>query len=213
MKRSLPISLCVGLLLSGLAPDAHAEIQEDTTRIGLQFGWRYQPNARFAEWTAFHGYPLAKSPSGGPSLLAAFGYRPLQDVEVALEVGWTYERFDFLEGEALVFNQIPVSLSVRWSPVFTKLFAPYVGAGFGYLLNFYSNAPGGTQESHAQGPLLLAGGVFDVSRRISVYVEYRYTLARTGLTDLGFMQVGGSHFFLGVQVNFPPEIKSSEPLR
>jgi len=209
--RLLRSALVLGVVCAALP--ARAELQEDTTRVALQVGYRYQPNARFAEWAELTGHPLAKQSSGGPSLLGVFAYRPLQDVEVSLEIGWTYETFEFLEGKALVFNQLPITLSVRYTPFTTQYFYPYIGAGFGYFLNFFSDAPGGTPESHGQGPVLIAGGVFDLSKRFSVYVEYRYSLCRVELLDLGYMQVGGNQFFLGIQLNFPPDTKSQQPMR
>lgn len=192
-------------LVTLLGPAAAAAVPgQGTTRIGLQLGWRYQPNGRFLEWASSSRHPLTGASPGGPSLLGVFGYRVLPELEVAIELGFGAERFRFRDDPAMTLEQMPVTLAVRWAPWGGALY-PYLGAGYGYFLNFFSNAPGGTKESHGAGPTVLAGAVYDVTPRVSLVAEYRFAYCRVELTDLGYLQTGGSTFFLGAHVAFPPE--------
>jgi opacity protein-like surface antigen len=179
---------------------------EDTTRLGIQVGYRWEPNARFSELAALNGYPTSGSSSGGPVVMAIFGYRPMEKIEVAFEVGFSFQSFNFQTGQSMQLTQVPATASVRYVPFggSGKLF-PYVGAGYGYLLNFFSNAPTGVTESHGSSPLVLAGLTYEVGERVSLSLEYRYAYCRVELPGLGFMQVGGSTFTLGISIGFPPE--------
>lgn len=195
---------CVLMVVAALVPSAALGTPaEDTTRIALLGGWRYQPNARFGELAGAAGYPLSGPSAGGPSLLGIFAYRPLAEVEVALELGWAYERWRFEGGGELTLNQMPITLAVRWSPLQSWIY-PYIGAGYGYLLNFFAgeNSP---PESHGSGPTLLAGAALELSERFSVVVEYRYTHCRAKLGELGALQAGANSFMFGLQLAFPPE--------
>ncbi|MBI5547049.1 MAG: outer membrane beta-barrel protein [Deltaproteobacteria bacterium] len=203
-----PILLAAAaLLLGGLATPATAWAvpPEDTTRIALQAGWRLQPNARFGEWAAKNGYPLSGTSPGGPALLAVFGYRPMSELEVSLEIGWAWERFQFVDAKPMQLNQLPITAAVRWAPLGGSTIYPYLGAGYGYLLNFLTDAPGGSVESHSSTPLLMAGAVFDITDRVSIVAEYRFAFSRIAIANLGFMQAGGNTFFVGAHLAFPPE--------
>ena len=208
MRQPLTRSAIVfasALCLAALAPSgARALPPENTTRIALEAGWRYQPNARFAEWAAINGHTSTGQSSGGPALIATFGYRPLAEIEVAIEIGFAYERYGFLGEKPMELNQLPITLSVRYTP-FTGSIYPYVGLGYGYVLNFFTDAPGGGIESHGSGPTALLGVAFEVSKRVSILAEYRYTYCRVEVGNLGYLQAGGNGFYVGVQLAFPPE--------
>ena len=206
VTRPLAAAFAAASLVAWLPGAAQAVPAEDTTRIALQAGWRYQPNGRFAEWTAMSGYPMTSKITGGPTLLFIFAYRPMPEIEVALEVGWAFERFSFENAKPMQLNQIPITAAVRYAPFAGSIF-PYVGVGYGYMLNFFTDAPGGTVESHGSTPVLIAGGSLELSDRISINLEYRYTLCRVELTNLGYMQAGGNSLYLGVSLAFPPEDK------
>ncbi len=197
-------ALC--LALAALAPaSARAIPQENTTRLGFQAGYRYQPNARFLEWAAINGYQSTGSITGGPSFVLSFGYRPLAELEVAIELGYAFEQFGFEGLRPMQLHQVPVNLALRYAPLALGPFYPYVGFGYGYLLNFFQDAPGKAVESHGSGPTGIVGATLELSKTVSVFVEYRYTYCRTEIENLGYMQVGGNGFFLGAQVAFPPE--------
>ncbi|MGC4114266.1 MAG: hypothetical protein QM765_06540 [Myxococcales bacterium] len=194
--------LCLATLLPS---SAQAVPDENTTRLGFQGGWRYQPNARFLEWAAINGHTSTGSLTGGPAFQLSFGYRPLSELEVALEVGYAFEQYGFAGEKAMQLHQLPLMIAVRYTPFATSFFYPYIGAGFGYLLNFFQDAPGKAVESHGQAPAGILGGVFEVSKTVSVFVEYRYTYCRVEVQNLGYLQVGGNAFYVGLQVNLAAE--------
>jgi outer membrane protein W len=206
---------CLARLLACVSGEAVAVQPEDTGRIGLMFGWRYQPNARFNELATMNGYPITGASPGGPTVLAAFGYRALDQLEVAIEVGYAHESFKFTNvDKPFQLNQIPLTIAVRWAP-FQWRFYPYIGAGFGYLLNFFSDPPPPASylESNGSGPVGIIGVTGDIWDRVSLVIEYRYTYSRVQLGDLGAMQVGGNSFFIGVQLAFPPEDRRLKPVQ
>ncbi|HEY3448442.1 MAG TPA: OmpW family outer membrane protein [Myxococcales bacterium] len=206
MTRLAATVFASALCLAALAPSAAQAIPpENTTRLGIQAGWRYQPNARFLEWAAAGGHASTGALTGGPALQLSFGYRPLTEIEVSIELGYAFEQFGFAGEKAMQLHQLPLTLAARYSPFAFSSFYPYVGLGYGYLLNFFQDAPGGAVESHGQGPVGILGAVFEVSKTVSMFVEYRYTYCRVEIQNLGYMQTGGNGFFLGVQVGFPPE--------
>lgn len=203
LRHAIASALLVALLAAARA--AGAEPVDQGSRIAGLVGWRYVPNARFEAQAREAGRPLARSSPGGPSVWAVFGYRPRLDLEVAIDVGWAYERFEPAGVPPLVLHQLPVGIGLRWAPLSLGPVYPYLGGGLAYFLNFFSGGPAGGLESHAQGPVFLVGGVFDVSDRVALVAEYRLALARAAVPGLGFAQVGGNALTVGVQVAFEPE--------
>ena len=205
MTRSAATLVACALSLAALMPSrATALPAQHTTRLALQGGWRYQPNARFAELAAVNGHASTGPSNGGPAFLLTFGYRPLPALEVAIELGYAYEQFGFAGEKPMQLSQLPIAIALRYAPWGGRLY-PYAGVGYGYVLNFFQDAPGGGVESHGSGPTVLVGAALEVGKEVSVFAEYRYTYCRVGVANLGFMQAGGSGFFLGVQLAFPPE--------
>lgn len=180
------------------------------SRIAVQAGWNYVPNARFEQQAREAGSPLAASSYGGPSVLGIFGYRPLEHLEVAIELGYTHEQFRFEGGPNTQISRIPVLIAARYTP-FVSDFWPYLGAGGGYFLNFISNGPKGSLESHGAGPVLIAGAGFDLTERIALTAEYRLAFVRVGMPGVGFFNAGGNFLLVGVQYGFPPDVGNVRP--
>jgi hypothetical protein len=188
------------------AVPASARPVEGATRIGLQGGYRYVPNGRFAELAGEAGHPLATPSLGGPAVLGVFGYRPMETLEVALELGWVFQRFHFEDGQTMQLNQLPVSFALRWAPWPGTAF-PYLVGGAGYFLNFLSGGPAGSLESHAAAPFGGAGVSFELADRVSAFAEYRFSVARVEVTGLGYLHTGGNLFMLGIELSFAAEEK------
>lgn len=206
MTRLAATAFASALCLAALAPSsARAIPPENTTRLGFQLGYRYQPNARFLEWAAINGHTSSAALTGGPTFALSFGYRPLPELEVSIELGYAFEQYGFVGLKPMQLHQVPVALAVRYAPVSLGPFYPYLGLGYGYLLNFFQDAPGGAAESHGNAPTGIVGGVLEVSKRVSIFIEYRYSYCRVEIPNLGYLQAGGNSFFLGLQVGFPPE--------
>jgi opacity protein-like surface antigen len=55
--------------------------------------------------------------------------------------------------------------------------------------------------------VVIIGGTFELSDKIFLNLEYRYSYCRVELTDLGYMQAGGNAFFIGISYAFPPADK------
>ncbi len=193
------------VLLACTAATARATPNEDSTRIAVGAGWRYQPNARFGEWASGYGTPLLGPSPGGPGVLATFGYQALPNLEVSMDVGLFEERFAFAD-RTMGLTNVPITVNVRYFPWQAQL-SPYVGLGAGYFLNFVSDSPKGGMESHGSGPLAILGAVLELSQRWSMVVEYRLGLARVELPGVGYLQTGGNTLVLGAQMSFPPEVR------
>ena len=203
--RLSSLLLAGAVCLAVLAPSAALALPpENTTRVAFQAGWRYQPNLRFAEWAAINGHTSTGQSNGGPAFIATFGYRPLPELEVSIELGYNNESFGFVGEKSMQLSQLPITLAARYAPFGGSIY-PYFGVGYGYVLNFFQDAPGGESESHGSGPTAIVGGTLEVSKRVSIFLEYRYTYCRVEIAKLGYLQAGGNLFFLGVQLAFPPE--------
>jgi hypothetical protein len=195
------LTLALGLLT--LPGAALANPPEESTRIAVAGGWRYQPNTRFAEWTSIYGTPLQRASPGGPGGLLTFGYQVQPEIDVSLDVGLFTESFAF-DGHSMSLTNVPLTLSVRWMPINARI-SPYLGAGIGYFLNFVSDSPVGSQESHGAGPMGILGALFEVTERWSLVAEYRLGLARVEIPGLGYLQTGGNTLVVGAQFSFAPE--------
>jgi outer membrane protein W len=184
---------------------AHAQVVAEGTRVGVQGGWRYAPNASFEKRVKASGHPLTSSPIGGPQVQGVFGYRLSDAVEVAIELGYSRETFEVVDGP-LTMSQMPVLIALRWFPLQGRFgLEPYLGGGAGYFLNFFDGDENGSFEAHAQGGFVMAGATLALTQRISLIGELRYAYAESHLNDLGWLQVGGASGYLGVQIAFPPE--------
>jgi hypothetical protein len=203
--RGLGLLLLIGALHA--AGPASAQVVEEGTRVAAQGGWRWAPNGGFAERARALGMPLTGTPRGGPSMLLVFGYRPLASLEIAAEIGYAHERFDFTGGESLSLTQVPLLVAARFYPWSGGL-TPYFGGGIGYFLNFMDGIE--AFESHTSGPFLLAGLSLGVGERLAVFAEARgaFIVAELGAPAglaLGTLQTGGVSLMLGAQFSFPPE--------
>ncbi len=208
MAQLVRLLVAAGLLLVSLP--ALAVPVDGGSRIGVQAGWNYNFNSRFEQQASAAGNPLASSPIGGPSVLATFAYRPLEKLEVAIELGYTFEQLEFAGGPTTQISRIPILLAGRYTPWVGK-FWPYVGAGGGYFLNFIANGPEGSLESHGAGPVLIAGAGFDLTDRISLTAEYRLAFVRIGMPGVGFLNTGGNFLLFGAQYSFPPDVGDTRP--
>ncbi|MFN7131252.1 MAG: outer membrane protein [Myxococcales bacterium] len=197
-------------LVSASATGALARPVDGGSRIALEAGWSYVPNARFEQQAAANGHPLAHSSPGAPTVLGIFGYRPLEKLEVSIELGYSHEQFAFANGQVAQVSRMPLLLTFRYTPWVGELW-PYVGAGGGYILNFVSNTPVGAVETHGAGPVVLAGLGYDVTDRLALLAEYRLSFARVGMPGIGSFNVGGNFLMIGVQYAFAPEETSQRP--
>jgi len=194
------LALLLVLLPFGVA---RAEPRAEQTRIGVLGGWRYSFNGAFLDQASAAGVALERS-VGGPSLVSVFGYRPSESWEVGIELGFAYDRWGLPDG-SLQLYQMPVGIVGRWSP-WSGTGSPYLGFGFGYLLNFVSNKDQSI-ENHTQAPCLMLGSTFDLSEKLALLAEYRFSYGPIEFEGLGRMQTGGHSLFVGVQMSFPPEEK------
>ncbi|MGI5863449.1 MAG: hypothetical protein ACOX6T_15535 [Myxococcales bacterium] len=183
---------------------AAGETVEEGTRIAAQAGWRYAPNASFSKTARALETPLAHEPVGGPSLQLVFGYRVLASLEIAVELGLAYERFE-LEGlDAAGLTHAPLLIAARWYPAGRHTVTPYFGGGLGYFLNFFSGGLG-TFESHTSGPFVVAGLRVGAGERVGLLAEARGAWATADLGSLGSLHVGGVSVLVGAELSFPQE--------
>lgn len=206
MKKILVVA---SLLASvGLAAPLHAEPVESSSRIAAMGGWQVLFNARFLDQAAESGHPLEGPSKGGPAFLGTFGYRPFSELEVAIELGFSLDRYKFLSGESMTASHFPLQILFRYSPFQLGPLTPYAGLGGGYLLNFFDKTPLGPIESHGAGPILCVGLMTDPARKYSFVAEFRMGFVRVELPGIGFINTAGPSLLLGVQINFPPEDKT-----
>lgn len=188
---------------------AAGEVVEEGTRIAAQGGWRYAPNASFSERARALETPLAREPAGGPSLQLVFGYRVLASLEIAVELGFSHERFAFEGIDATSLTQVPLLLAARWYPAGRHTLTPYFGGGIGYFLNFFSGGLGEI-ESHTTGPYVLAGLRLGVGERVGLLAEARGAWASADLGSLGSLHVGGISVLVGAELSFAPEKRTMD---
>lgn len=199
----LTLASVFGSVEAGATPD------DDTTRIGIFLGPRYVPHGHFIDEAQASGDPVSSStPVNGQGLLS-FGYKPESYLEVALEVGYSFDSFTLQTGP-ITITSVPVVATVRFTPWPGRVY-PYVGLGGGYMLNFFSGAPpaygssSGELENHTYTFHGLAGVGFDLTRQWSLFAEYRFEWSTPDIEPIGELQTGGSVLLLGVSFVFEPE--------
>ncbi len=205
MKR-----VAVGLL-AGVAATANAAAPiVESTRIALNVGWRYTPNATFAQQASTNGYPLAGTPVGGPAALLTFAYEFTERFEVAIELGYNAERFTLVGAPPLTLSSVPILVDFRWWFASWQRVAFYAGAGAGYLMNFWTGGPTAYFEAPTATPVLMLGMAIALNETLAVVIEDRETLARVLAENVGMAQVGGNtltvglHYSLGVSTRTGP---------
>lgn len=199
--KSLEVALIVGLL--AFASPAAARAPDQSGRVGALAGARYIPHGHFKALAGASGVPVqSETPWGGVGL-ASFGFRPGAQFEVAIEAGYANDAFKF-EGSTMRVSTVPIGVTGRWWPLDTAI-SPYLGIGGGYVLNFFSGAPGGVNESHARGFHALVGASWDFMPRWQLWVEDRYMVAIPGLPPIGEINTGGNMVLIGISFVFAPE--------
>ena len=201
-------ALVVALGLA-LAASAAAAPPTESTRIVLNGGWRYTPNATFERQASANGYPIVGPPIGGPGALLTFAYQYSESMDIAIEVGFGAEHYKFAGAwPDLWLEQAPLLVDVRYWFGNWSFASAYVGGGAGYLLNFWVGGPFTYAEAHTVSPVVLVGLVIPLLEPWSLVIEDRETLARSLAGTVGFAQVGGNTFTIGVQYSLGPQTKS-----
>ena len=198
-------------MLAGLliAANAAATPITESTRIVVNAGWRYTPNATFERQASNNGYALAGPAIGGPAGLLTFAYQYSQVMDIAIEVGFGAQRLKFSGGAPdLWLEQVPLLIDVRYWFADWRWASAYVGGGAGYLLNFWVGGPFTYSEAHTVSPVVILGLVIPVCDAWSLVVEDRETLARSIAGTVGAAQVGGNTLTIGVQYSLGPATKS-----
>lgn len=196
-------ALAAGIVaMLGFVGSASARPVEDGARISILAGARYVPHHHFELLAEKTGIPVTSSWPVGPEVLASFSYAPSPAIELSLEVGWATDRYEFAH-TSMALQNIPLVATLRWFP-FAWRFAPYLGAGGGYMLGFVSGAPSDEVETHAQEFHALIGASYAISDKIWLLVEDRFQIASGDIIPIGQIQTGGNAFFLGVSFVLEP---------
>ena len=184
--------------------DASQSVRTEGARLALLAGYHYWPQNKFENSAAGAGYMLDRRGVGGPQVGFEFGYRVAPSWDVAIEIGYTWERIAFSDG-ASSHSSLPLMFAARWLP-WPGGFEPFFGVGAGYILNFYSGGVFEYLESHAMGVMADAGFFFPFNDSLSVTAELRFSY---GVSEMNkpFRDVmcGGLSLLVGIQWGFRPK--------
>lgn len=205
MKRWL---LCVALVSSA----AMAEGVDGWGRISIGGGYRWVPNWWFIDRAAAAGTPVVPGISGGPQATASFGYGVAANLELSIDLLGGFESFALSlpdgnrdEYVSAVYGA-QVGGRLVGSNVFFKGLMPYLTVQAGPLL---SNISGGTPQTERVLFAFSAGGglTYRFADRYGISLEARYMNARSAVTPISGINVGGVWFSAMFTIFFPPAIK------
>jgi opacity protein-like surface antigen len=195
----------LGVVLAAGTAQAQVAV-EGTGRISLLPGWRYTPNAYFAQSALREGFPLEARSSGGPQLTAAFGYMATATVEVGIDLFAGFERLTLANYGELSSVSYGALLGVRAVVPLGDLH-PFVGLGLGptLVLTQPTQQERGSHERLSTGYAVDAGVTYKVAERLAVTLGARWLLARGYVRDIGGVNAGGLWAGLGATWLFAGE--------
>lgn len=173
-------------------------------RLALLAGYHYWPQTSFENSAVGAGYMLDRRAVGGPQVGLEFGYRVDSSWDVAIEIGYSWERIAFSDG-ASSHSTLPLMFTARWLP-WPGGIEPFFGVGAGYILNFYSGGILDYLESHSMGAMASAGCFFPFTESISATAELRFSYGVSEMNNpFRSVMCGGIALLVGIQWGFKLE--------
>lgn len=225
VKSSRWVCLLAVLLAcaTSAAPTLYSEEERSLDglgRIGLQLGYRWTANNYFYGKAAEAGYPLDfKSPGGGAATIG-FGYGATSFVEGAVDIFINYEQLHLKNTEAFNSTSYGALFGARFGkmdwPV--KNLYPYIGFQAGPVLGIVNSNSYKNGERLSTGYLAVAGLAWRFNEKFALIFDVRYLIARSYVTGIGGVNVGGlmatvgfTTYFAG-QSNKPPNSDLITPI-
>jgi hypothetical protein len=219
--------VCVGAVLVACVAFAAPTVlpEEERTldglgRIGLQLGYRWVPNNYFYGKAGEAGYPLDYRSPGGGAAAIGFGYGATSFVEGAVDIFINYEQLHLKNTEALNSTSYGALFGARFGkmdfPVHNLY--PYLGFQVGPVLGIVNSDNYKNGERLTTGYMGVAGLTWRVTERIALVFDVRYLLARSYVTGISGVNVGGLMVTLGFttyfagQSNKPPNSDLITPI-
>lgn len=203
--------LLLGVLL--LSSTALAEGIDGWGRISLGGGFRWVPNWHFIGRAAQAGTPVIPGLSGGPQLQASFGYGVSSAFELSIDLLGGFETITLSlpdgQREEYLSGAYGAQLGGRLSStdVFFKGFMPYLAVQAGPLLSSITSPSNSQPERVLLALSLSAGATYRFTDRYGISLEARYLNARSVLSPISGINVGGVAFSLSFTIFFPPPPK------
>jgi hypothetical protein len=173
-------------------------------RFGIQAGYRWTPNDYFYEQSAKAGYPLAHKSPGGGAVAIGFGYGATSFAEGAVDIFINYEQLHLHNTETFNSTSYGALFGARFGkmdwPV-RNLF-PYVGFQAGPVLGIVNSNSYQNGERLTTGYLAVAGLAWRIGDKFALVLDVRYLVARSYVTGIGGVNVGGLLVTLGVTTYF-----------
>lgn len=199
MKHALVgFILCVSSL-------AQAQSMEGAGRISLMPGWRYTPNAFFADNAEQAGYPLQQTSPGGPQIVGTFAYAATDALEVAIDLFAGYENLRLANSDDVTSVSYGALAGVRafWP---MGRFVPNIGLGLGPTLVYTTGGPSQSNTERVTTAYFGSAGVtYRFSDVLGATLDVRYLYARGMVPQIGGVNAGGVWANLGVTWYFAGE--------
>lgn len=204
MKRSL---WCLVLLLSSAAM---ADGVEGGGRVSFGGGFRWVPNWWFIDHAAAAGTPVIPGLSGGPQATASFGYGVSANLEISIDLLGSFETFALAlpdgvrdEYTSAVYGA-QVGGRLVGSNVPFKGLMPYLTVQAGPLLSNISSKANPQTERVLLAFSAGGGLTWRFAERYGLTLEARYMNARSAVSPISGINVGGVWFGVMFNIFFPP---------
>ncbi len=206
MKWHRLAACVVGLVcLAARADDQEEERSLDGLgRLSVLAGYRWAPNEYFYSQAGSLGNPVTRKSRGGPQAAFSFGYGATSFVEGSVDLFFGYETFHLQGLET--FNSF--SYGALFGARFCKMdwpvhgLAPHVGFQAGPVLGIVNSNTYKNRETLGTGYSFDAGLSLRLNDRFGFTFDARYLVARSYVSGISGVNVGGVFVSLGFNVYF-----------
>jgi hypothetical protein len=203
----------VSLVVMLLSTAAFAEGIDGLGRISIGGGFRWVPNWWFTERAAEFGAPVLPGLTGGPQANASFGLGVSPVMELTIDLLGSFETITLQlpdgNRDEITSAMYGAMLGGRLSStnVFFKGFMPYLQVQAGPLLSNVSSKAFPTPERVLLAVSASGGATWRFSDRYGITLDARYVLARSAVSGVSGLNVGGVLFSAMFTIFFPPPPK------
>ncbi len=211
---TLPRILFLTCLLAWFGESGRAEAGDRSGqgRIQVAGGLRYVTQGGFLDEARTLGYDVGPHSYGiAPVGMLTFGYWVEDHLEFSLEGMGSFDGYGPFQ-----IQSVNLGGTLRFAPLTTSRYWPYVGGSFGYSLNGVTAPlapPLNSFPAEGYGGAILVGSGLDLTPHFGVSFEVRYNFALIAIPPYfhNNLNAGGVSFLIGVYLRLPKPHETMEP--
>ena len=196
-----------------LSSTAMAEGIDGWGRISIGGGFRWVPNWWFADHAAALGTPVIPGLPGGPGANASFGYGVNANFELSIDILGSYQTFALALPDGTQDEYTSAAYGAQLggrfvgSNVFVQGLMPYLTVQAGPWVSNISSRINPVPERLLFAFSAGGGLTYRFMDRYGITLEAKYMNARSAVTGISGINVGGVWFNAMFTIFFPPTPK------